>query len=228
MFQLDKINDIDMIEPIRLHHVHMLYQGEDGIIFSIINSDICMISMTDINKFKTLYRQLNLKQYQLFNVKQKEIVDVLVNDFHHTLAFGCYQAVYNQTSISIQYPPHVSICLLTKEHALMVKENYQHSDDPQYIDELIENKHMWGLFEQGEFAGFIGIHDEGSMGLLEVLPSYQRRGYGMMLEGYLIHYYLHQGWIPYCQVIEGNEASLQLQKKLGLDISSKLSYWLFE
>lgn len=137
--------------------------------------------MTDIDKFKTLYVELNLKQYQLFNVKQKEIVDVLVNDFHHTFAFSCYQAVYNQTSISIQYPSHVSISLLTNEHALMIKENYR------YIDELIENKHMWGLFVYGELAGFIGIHDEGSMGLLEVLPSYQRHGYGMM------HHYNYKG-----------------------------------
>lgn len=33
MFQLDKINDIDMIEPIRLHRVQMIYQGEEGLYF---------------------------------------------------------------------------------------------------------------------------------------------------------------------------------------------------
>lgn len=33
MFQLDKINDIDMIEPIRLRRVQMIYQGEEGLYF---------------------------------------------------------------------------------------------------------------------------------------------------------------------------------------------------
>ncbi|WP_028042078.1 GNAT family N-acetyltransferase [Candidatus Stoquefichus massiliensis] len=228
MFELDKINDIDMIEPIRLGRVQMIYQGEDGIIFAIKNSDICMISMTDIDKFKYLYQQYDLKQYQLFNVKQKAIGDVLVNDFQQTLQFACYQAVYNKAQISIPYPPNVCISLLNQEHTIMIKETYQHADDPQYIDRLIDNKRLWGLFVCEKLAGFIGIHDEGSMGLLEILPSYQRCGYGMILESYLINYYLNQGWIPYCQVIEGNEVSLHLQRKLGLDISSKLSYWLFD
>lgn len=65
------------------------------------------------------------------------------------------------------------------------------------------------------------------MGLLEVLPAYQRKGYATMLESYLINYFLDQGWVAYCQVIENNQASLQLQKKLGLTISQNVSFWMF-
>lgn len=229
MLKLDRLNDIDMLEPMRLNQVRIIYQGEDGIIFHELRSDICMISMNNVHNFKMLYEQKELHQYQLFNVKQKEIADVLVNDYHQTLQFACYQAVYEHSKhIPIEYPLEVNICLLTSQYSQKIKEVYQHSDDSQYIDELIAKKHLWGLLENNELAGFIGIHNEGSMGLLEVLPQYQRRGYAMMLESYLINYFLDHSWIPYCQVIEDNYASLQLQKKLGLEISSRLSYWLFE
>lgn len=62
---------------------------------------------------------------------------------------------------------------------------------------------------------------------IEILPQYRRKGYGYLLEGYLINEYLDRGWIPYCQVVEDNEASLHLQKKLKMTLSKQLSYWLF-
>lgn len=120
----------------------------------------------------------------------------------------------------------MSIQALSLNNIQDIIDSYQHSDST-YIYELIEKKHMWGLFENNQIAGFIGIHHEGSMGLLEVLEKYQRKGYGTLLESYLINYYLKQGLVPYCQVIENNKQSLRLQRKLGLSISTDLSYWLF-
>ena len=47
-------------------------------------------------------------------------------------------------------------------------------------------------------------------------------------QGYLINELLKQKKVPYCQVIEGNEASLALQRKLHMKISSRYSYWVFD
>ncbi|MFQ8833433.1 MAG: hypothetical protein ACLR7U_11580 [Ruthenibacterium lactatiformans] len=59
-------------------------------------------------------------------------------------------------------------------------------------------------------AGFIGIHEEGSIGMLEVLPAIGGAAWlrpeaepSARTEG---------GRYPYCQVIEGNTASMELQK----------------
>lgn len=41
---------------------------------------------------------------------------------------------------------------------------------------------MTGAFLDGVLAGFIGIHEEGSIGMLEVLPAYRRRSLGYALE----------------------------------------------
>lgn len=86
---------------------------------------------------------------------------------------------------------------------------------------------MWGLFDNGTLAGFIGMHDEGSMGLLEILPEYRRRGYGYLLEGCLIRLHLECGWVPFCHVVEGNDASMRLQEKLGMTFSELPAIWVY-
>ena len=86
----------------------------------------------------------------------------------------------------------------------------------------------FGAFVGGALAGFIGTHAEGSMGMLEIFPEYRRRGLGCALEAGLIRRLLERGEIPFCQVIEGNEASMRLQEKLGMTFSDEPVYWMVE
>ena len=79
----------------------------------------------------------------------------------------------------------------------------------------------------GALAGFAGIHQEGTMGLLEVLPQFRRRGLAEVLEVGLIAQQLHRGLLPYCHVRLGNTASEALQTKLGLVFDSRRTlYWI--
>ena len=78
----------------------------------------------------------------------------------------------------------------------------------------------------GRLAGFIGIHEEGAMGLLEVLPQFRRRGLAEALEAALIGRQLGKGALPYAQVRIGNTASEALQEKLGLTFDRRVLYWI--
>ena len=226
---LNQVNDIDMLEPLRLNHVEIIYEGKEGMILVERRSQTLMISMNDIEKFVKIYEKENLVKYDLIDVKQKEIADLLVAEYGKTLQFGCYQAVYlKKEKPVIELPSSVCIRLLTEDYAQEVNQAYHQMDDLDYIMDKINHQELWGLFENNDLAGFIGMHDEGSMGILEVVPKYRQRGYGTLLESYLINDCLEKGKIPYCQVIEGNIASFNLQSKLGLEISEDLSYWLFE
>lgn len=40
---------------------------------------------------------------------------------------------------------------------------------------------MLGAYLHEELVGFIGVHDTGSMGMLEVLPQVRRHGIGFTL-----------------------------------------------
>lgn len=229
MMILDSIDDIDFIEPLRLNMTDVFYREDDGLIMLERESQSIMISMTDIDKFKRLWSQCHLDQYQLYNVKQKEVVDLLINEYHKKDYFACYQAVYMATQpIEFTIPDHVSIRLLTQDYLDDVYHIYHHMSDRDYIKDRIEKKALWGLFHDGQLAGFIGMHREGSMGILEIKKEYQRRGYGSLLESYLINELLKQKKVPYCQVVVGNEASLALQRKLNMTLSTTYSYWVFD
>ena len=65
-------------------------------------------------------------------------------------------------------------------------------------------------------AGIIGIHEEGSIGMLYVKPEYRHRKLATALETYAFNRALENGWIPYGQIIAGNEASMRLQESMGI------------
>lgn len=117
--------------------------------------------------------------------------------------------------------------ILDESHTDLVFEHYHMAPGRDYVAERLAAGAMTGAFLDGVLAGFIGIHEEGSIGMLEVLPAYRRRGLGYALEAGAIRRALKEGAIPYCQVIEGNTASMELQKKLGLEFSDGFVYWLF-
>ena len=107
----------------------------------------------------------------------------------------------------------------------MVTANYHMVDDADYIKDRIEKGWMYGAFIEGELAGFVGMHTEGGLGMLEVLPQYRGRHIGKALETYMINLSLERGMTPFGQVVVGNEASMKLQESLGLCFSKQLIYW---
>lgn len=138
----------------------------------------------------------------------------------------CSQAVYLGAEAPQVSRPGVSLRPLTMADLDFVLENYHH---PGAYDEHIRRRiaeGMTGAMADGVLAGFAGLHEEGSMGLLEVLPAFRRRGLAEVLEGDLIRRQLERGLLPYCHIQPGNDASTALQKKLGLTFDSRTLYWL--
>jgi len=82
-------------------------------------------------------------------------------------------------------------------------------------------------YHRGDLVGFIGEHLEGSMGLLYVFPAYRRQGFGAELQKHLIRKTMEEGFVPFGQVEKNNQASLCLQKKLGMTQSDQLIVWMW-
>ena len=72
----------------------------------------------------------------------------------------------------------------------------------------------------------MGIHEDGSLGMLQVKPEFQGRKVAKALETYLINLVLSWGWTPYGQVEEENEISWKLQESLGLYTSKEKIHWM--
>ena len=100
-------------------------------------------------------------------------------------------------------------------------------DSADYLRERSRAGELWGIYEEGKLAGFMGLHEEGSMGILAILPEFRRRGLASVLESWVIGQQLKQGQVPYGHVIEGNDASTALQESLGLTKAELPAIWVF-
>lgn len=140
---------------------------------------------------------------------------------------------FSQAYYLKQDPPEVSLRTgvtlrpLTLADMDFVLENYHNPGAYEsHIRGRIAEGMLGGLVE-GELAGFAGIHQEGALGMLEVLPQFRRRGLAEALEAAVIAMQLQRGRFPYCHVRLGNPASEALQKKLGLVFDRRRSlFWL--
>lgn len=107
-----------------------------------------------------------------------------------------------------------------------VKEHYRNVSDEEYLLGRLRSGVMFGAFAGGEPAGFIGMHEEGSMGMLEVLPRFRRKGIALMLETFQANRLLKAGMVPYAQIKAGNAASVALHHRLGFHMSGYSICWL--
>ena len=218
----DLLSHIDMIEPIRRKTADILYADTNGVIIHESKSGALMSSL-DFGE--NLSDFIDPEKYSLFAVHQEETAISLLSSGRLTARMDTWQYTYLKGKpIKGDYS---DIHPLTDEFSDLVAANYG-EHEKEYIDALIKNGLMFGLFENGSLAGFIGEHLEGAIGLLAVLPEFRRKGYGLKLEKYMINRSLSRGEIPFGQVVTDNEKSLALQQRLGMEKSTQKTFWVWQ
>lgn len=117
---------------------------------------------------------------------------------------------------------------LGPEWAGWLDAHYSHSFGGTAYMEGAVRRGMLGAFLEGEDrpAGFVGFHEEGSIGMLEVLPHRRRMGLGEALLRAAVNLALSRGSLPFGQVFVDNAPSLALQKKVGMALSRTEMFWL--
>lgn len=218
------LNTLDLTELLKHENGRILYQGSEGSIVRESCAGTVISDITDGDRLCRILKQLALSDFSLIALKSREAAEKVQKEYGFDGCNPCTQWGYIAKE-SPKFEPH-DIRLLTAESAQTVGEHYHESVD--YVRERIAAERMWGLYEDGTLAGFIGIHSEGSIGMLEVFPEFRHKGYGYALEAYLISLHLQRGWVPYCHVIDGNEASIGLQKKLGMVCADLPAIWIWK
>ena len=118
--------------------------------------------------------------------------------------------------------------LLDRSWAPWLAAHYSHDFGGAAYMERAADRGIIGAFVEGRPAGFVGFHDEGSIGMLEVLPAYRRRGLGEILQRAAVNLALERGQLPFGQVIDGNTASLELHRRLGWTLCPEKLYWVMD
>ena len=219
-------NTIDIDQMLLRRGGKLLYQGPEGRVAQCPDGLI----LSDIRSGKALCGCLSfllLPEEPHFCLKSQDAADAVRQRFPHLRdQTPCAQWVYTRdTAPAVPGLEGADIRPLPEEDVPTAAPHYHNSAD--YLRERSMAGELWGIYEEGKLAGFMGLHEEGSMGILAILPEYRRRGYASVLESWVIGYQLRRGWVPYGHVIDGNDASTALQQSLGLTRAEMPAIWVF-
>ncbi len=194
----------------------IIYDSEDGIVLKRGNIIYSAGTVSEPSLFSDTFVAM---------VCEPSVRDRLIEAEVFRECFECLQAIYTGGPIALERD-NIVIRQLELPDLPFVLANYHHPGSTEkHIRERLDD-YMVGAFVDGRCAGFAGIHEEGSIGLLEVLPDFRRRGIAEALESHLINWCIQNSRLPYCHVLTNNAASIALQKKLKLTFDEKPLYWL--
>lgn len=197
-------------EPLRLGRATVRYAGVDGVLLDMTRNAVPFVAP----------RSEEAARRMAPLVAGEPTVALADARYAEALVPGGAVYPYQLWVYEKNEPVRTAGCLrirrLTRAHAPVILERYHLIDEQDVYDHLDCGWIYGGFDASGELVGFIGEHDEATMGVLEVFPAFRRRGFAGELEGALINRFRAKGRRAYCHVDPANTASQRLQRKLGL------------
>ena len=216
---------MDMLEVLRRGTAQVRWAGAGGVLLYDPPSEVWFV---DADTPAVLAEFLPMMEgCTLLTGHQMWYKDTLAAHFGFQTEQICHQSAWLHPHPPEPLPFGGELRLLDKRWARWAEEHYSHSfGGLEYMEGAVD-RGMLGAFVEGQPAGFVSFHIEGSIGMLEVLPRYRRRGIGEALLRGVVAYAMEHGQYPYGQVFTDNTPSLALQQKVGMTLSRELLFWLF-
>ena len=214
----DYLLNVDMIECIRRDICRILYASDKAVMIVADSGWVHMLSCEDRELGLELIKTHQPPWVVLHQMDMREAVAGL----GYRIGDQCWQSAYTKTTPMEE--TLADIRRLDRRFLKRIADNYELADEGE-IAALLDAGVIYGAFAGGELAGFIGKHEEGSVGLLFVFPEFRRMGIAEALERNYVNRELAEGNVAYGQIFVGNTPSRQLQEKLGMDFSDKFICW---
>ena len=216
---------IDMLEVLRRGTAQIRRAGPDGVLLYDPPSEVWFLDAETPAALDEMLPMLD--GCVILTGHQMWYKDKLAAHFGFQTEQTCRQSAWLAPQPPVVPSFDGELRWLDRSWAVWTEEHYSHSfGGVSYMEDAID-RGMLGAFVDGQPAGFIATHIEGSMGMLEVLPEYRRRGIGEALLLAMTASCLERGIYPYGQVWADNDPSLALQRKVGMTLSEELLFWLF-
>ena len=214
----DYLLNVDIIECIRRDICRILYASDKAVLIVADSGWVHMLSCEDRELGLELIKTHQPPWVVLHQMDMREAVAGL----GYRIGDECWQSAYTKTTPMEE--TLADIRRLDRRFLKRIADNYELADEGE-IAALLDAGVIYGAFAGGELAGFIGKHEEGSVGLLFVFPEFRRMGIAEALERNYVNRELAEGNVAYGQIFVGNTPSRQLQEKLGMDFSDKFICW---
>ena len=232
-----KLLHIDMIELINRGRARIVYRDADELLLRDMISGIYFHTrMADVPTEWNLPQELGKdERIECIAIHQREMVPFMEKYFHLKTDMECMQGAYTRKEklpVRGLYGPDgrgengFSIRVLSEKFIPFVTEHYSEIGTEEYGTDRIRHGAVYGAFYDEKLVGFIADHEEGSIGMLYVLPEYRKRHVAMALETYCMNLAIERGEIPYGQIVLGNEPSISLQEKMGICFAKETIVWM--
>lgn len=219
---------VDMLESLRQEDAVILHDSGQALLLQLKSWPLYLLAAADPEEGERLLAGMTPDENGLVAVvlHGKELFS-RAEVLGFTESTPCYQTLYDKndllplhTELAIRHPDRTDYETICKAYTLPIGEDeiYASIDRPEfsagYLGDLL--------------AGFIGLHAEGSIGMLHVFEAFRGRGYALDLAAHMINRRMADGAFPYGQVFIDNDASIALQKKMGLSFSGDYICWKFK
>ena len=224
---LNAIENLNIDRVLKRGTAEIIEKADDAILLKDTRSKALMLACDDVEKGIEILERNGGETKPLIMISNTELGRRAADRFGYddNNVMECYQMAYlskepPKADDTIEYKAATmeDFPLISREYDLVSEEE---------LKELIKGGSIIMGYENGDPVGFIGEHMEGSVGLLQVLQEHRRKGYGTALEIEMIRRTIERGDTPFGQVVVGNTASLELQKKLGLTKSEGTIFWMW-
>lgn len=116
---------------------------------------------------------------------------------------------------------------LTIDDAEYIYNNYDYREftSTQYLSQRISSDISKGIRVDGKLAGWVMTHDDGAIGVLNVLPEHRKKGYAYELMLAIIKELKKRNRISFLHIEENNIKSTNLALKLGFKKDRRI-HWV--
>lgn len=220
----DEVLHIDMLENLRHYGATVVAANDAGVLLWRPDAALYMLSAQDEKTAAALARQAK-GPVRAAVAHQPFCVPVLLREWGLVQWMVCTQAAYLDSRMPPE-PAGIEVRPLGPDALALVQRHYKAGADDGYILGRIAAGRLFGGYMGGEMAGFVGLHEEGTAGMLEVLPAFRRRGVGRALCRFIYRWMMERGLVPHAHIEADNEASLALQRQMGCVFSPPHIVWM--
>lgn len=218
--QHGRLDHFDMIQPLKMQSARTILADEEGVLL-LLQEEVYVLSVFESTATQRFASYL-VGCANPFSVHQSFVSEYL-EDQGMKKTFRCLQACcLHQERYQVSKDVEFRILSLADEDVVL--EHY-HLGDAAYVRSRLADNVMLGIEVEGKLAGFMGTHQEGTLGMLEIFPNYRRRHLGYELEKEYCNRLLDEHKVPYCHIVEDNTASVALHQKLGFAFASHRIDW---
>lgn len=221
----DSLTHVVMLESINRDNALIYHASEDGVVLRNRSSDILMISARTPKLYE--WAVVNYPQEKICLIHQPWAADIIEKGYHIPVNMTCVNALYLHSQQTLP-ASKLTMRPLHEDNFAFLKTHYHADLDDDYLIERLQQRVIIGAFLDQECVGFIGEHDEGSIGMLVVVEKHRKQGFAQELLNYKCADQLRHGLLPFSQIEVQNTASINLHQKAGFTISSNPILWCIE